>query len=203
MTEPTPPISATVDDQILVRGLDLAGEMIGELTFTAALLLDIDGHLPSPERVRVVDAVLVALMEHGITPSTLATRLILDGAPESLQGAVAGGLLATGDRFLGTVAQTADAAQRVVTRGGHLPDAAAAVVDELLAGLAWCPASATTSTQTSTRACSACWPSRVTPGWRARTATPSSPCLTRSALSPLGQLLHPTPPYRYLNLHYN
>jgi citrate synthase len=131
-----PPISATVEDQILVRGRDLAQELIGQVTFTQAMLLDIDGVMPSPERVEIVDAVLVALMEHGITPSTMAARVILDGAPESLQGAVAGGLLATGDRFLGTVTQTADAAQRVVEVAGEgaLAPAAEAVVAELLAG---------------------------------------------------------------------
>jgi citrate synthase len=129
-----PPISATIGDQILVRGHDLT-ELIGHVSFTAAMLLDIDGAMPDAQRVRVVDAILVALMEHGITPSTLAGRLILDGAPESMQGAVAGGLLATGDRFLGTVMQAADAAQRVVqnANGGPLAPAAAAVVDDLLA----------------------------------------------------------------------
>jgi citrate synthase len=127
-----PPISVTQGDQIFVRGHNLT-DLIGNLSFTGALLLDIDGEMPDERRVRVVDAILVALMEHGITPSTMATRLVLNGAPESMQGAVAGGLLATGDRFLGTVTQAADAAQRVVRSDLPLPEAAASVVDELLA----------------------------------------------------------------------
>ena len=82
-------------------------------------LLDMDGTIPDAHRVRMVDAVLVALMEHGITPSTLAARLVLDGAPEATQGAVAAGLLAVGSRFLGTVEQAADMLQRIVLDCGR------------------------------------------------------------------------------------
>jgi para-nitrobenzyl esterase len=65
-------------------------------------------------------------MEHGITPSTLAARLVLDGAPEATQGAVAAGLLAVGSRFLGTVEQSAELLQRIVStqprqREGPIP----------------------------------------------------------------------------------
>jgi citrate synthase len=102
-----PPISATIDDEIFVRGRNLGRDLIGSMTFTEMFLLDLDGTAPSPSRVRMVDAVLVAMMEHGVTPSTLAARLILDGAPDSIQGAIAGGLLAAGPRFLGTIEQSA------------------------------------------------------------------------------------------------
>ena len=115
--QPTP-ISTTEGDEIIVRGHRLAGDLLGRVTFTEMFLLDMDGTLPDAHRVRMVDAVLVALMEHGITPSTLAARLVLDGAPEATQGAVAAGLLAVGSRFLGTVEQAADMLQRIVRSGG-------------------------------------------------------------------------------------
>lgn len=114
MTRATPPLSATIGDRIEVRGHDLASELIGRKSFTELFLLDLHGHEQSPAHVRVVDAVLVALMEHGITPSTLAARLVLDGAPESTQGAVAAGLLATGSRFLGVIEDAAALLQAVV-----------------------------------------------------------------------------------------
>jgi citrate synthase len=126
-----PPISTTLDDEIEVRGYRLAGELIGELSFTSMFLLDLDGVMPSPQKVRVVDAVLVALMEHGTTPSSLASRLVLDGAPESLQGAVAAGLLATGSRFLGTIDRVAASLQAIVGSGQPLEVAAAAEVARL------------------------------------------------------------------------
>lgn len=108
------PISTTVDDRILVRGFDLADDLIGRVSFTEMFLLDLNGAVPSPSHVRVVDAVLVTVMEHGVTPSSLVTRLVADAAPESVPGAIAAGLMASGSRYLGSAEQTAFMLQRVV-----------------------------------------------------------------------------------------
>jgi citrate synthase len=125
MSERPAPISTTEGDEIIVRGRRLAGDLLGRVSFTEMFLLDMDGAPADPHRVRMVDAVLVALMEHGITPSTLAARLVLDGAPEATQGAVAAGLLAVGSRFLGTVEQAAEVLQRIVSATGGAPHEAA------------------------------------------------------------------------------
>jgi citrate synthase len=110
----TPPICVMDGDQIIVRGQNLASDLMGNVSFTEMMLLDVDGALPGPGRVKVVDAILVAMMEHGVTPSTLAARLVIDGAPEAMQGALAAGLLAAGSRFLGTIEQAGEAVAQVV-----------------------------------------------------------------------------------------
>lgn len=93
-------------DRIEVRGRDL-NELIGTLSFTEMFLLHLLGRPGSPLQLAVTDAVMVAIMEHGLVPSAVVARLTLLGAPESYQGAVAAGLLGVGDRFAGTASQCA------------------------------------------------------------------------------------------------
>ena len=76
---------------------------MGKKTFTEVMLMQILGRTPRPVDLRITDVVLIVLMEHGLTPSAIATRLIYMSAPENLQGAVSAGLLAVGSSFVGTM----------------------------------------------------------------------------------------------------
>jgi citrate synthase len=104
-TKPQPTTSIATSDahRILIRGHDLVEELIGQVTFTEMFLLQLTGKKPTQAQVRMLDAVLVTLMEHGITPSVIATRLIYHSAPDALQAAVAAGLLGVGTTFIGTM----------------------------------------------------------------------------------------------------
>ncbi len=76
---------------------DLMGNVgFGELAFWLVTL-----RRPNPSETRVFEAVLVALADHGFTPTAIAARLTYLSAPDSLQGALAAGLLGGGSRFLG------------------------------------------------------------------------------------------------------
>ncbi len=101
-------------DHIDIRGKDLAGDLMGKASFTEALLLQALGEAPSKRRVEIVDAVLVTIMEHGLVPSAVVTRLTHYGAPESFQGAVAAGLLGVGDRYAGTAGECGEVLERIV-----------------------------------------------------------------------------------------
>ena len=71
---------------------------MGRLTLTELAYLLVTRREPTPPQRRLLDAVLVSLADHGLTPSALAARLTYTGAPEAIQGAVAAGLLGAGQR---------------------------------------------------------------------------------------------------------
>lgn len=101
-------------DQINIRGRDLVNELVGKIGFSQMILLQLTGRMPARKQVSILDAVLVTIMEHGLVPSAVVSRLTLYGAPESIQGAVAAGLLGVGDRFAGTASECAVALEQLV-----------------------------------------------------------------------------------------
>jgi citrate synthase len=112
-TTPTTSLSTHTAEDVFVRGRSLCHELIGKVTFTEMTYLHITGRPPTPGQTAMVDACLVTLVEHGLTPSALATRLVYSSAPEALQAAVAAGLLAVGSAFVGTVEGCAALLERV------------------------------------------------------------------------------------------
>ncbi|MCX7202992.1 MAG: citryl-CoA lyase [Burkholderiales bacterium] len=100
---PTTAICTSDETTIHVRGANLVDDLIGQVSFTEMILFQLTGQRPSRMQVALLDAVLVTLMEHGLTPSAIVTRLIYDSAPEALQSAVAAGLLGVGSTFVGTM----------------------------------------------------------------------------------------------------
>ena len=95
-------ISASNEATILVRGRDLARELIGRISFTDHFWLLLAGSMPTAAQRRILDATLVAIAEHGLVPSVQVSRMTLAAAPEALQGAVAAGILGCGSVVLGS-----------------------------------------------------------------------------------------------------
>jgi citrate synthase len=107
---------------IRLLGHDLAGELIGNIGFGELALWLATQQRPTPQQVRVFEAVLVSLADHGFTPTAIAARLTLYSAPDALQGAMAAGLLGGGSRFLGVTEDTGRFLAGVLaTVAGHLP----------------------------------------------------------------------------------
>ncbi len=115
-------------DSITLRGKDLVNEVIGHYSFTAAFLLQALGKPPTDQQVKLVDLVLVTIMEHGLVPSAVASRLTYHGAPESLQGAVAAGLLGVGDRYAGTAGKCGELVNQLLSAPDLAEAANSAVV---------------------------------------------------------------------------
>src|ERR1700759_5552307 len=88
-------------DQIRLLGRDLTEDLMGRVGFGELAFWLVALRRPTPSETRVFEAVLVALADHGFTPTAIAPRLTYLSAPDSLQGALAAGLLGGGSRFLG------------------------------------------------------------------------------------------------------
>lgn len=122
-------LGSSTETTITVRGLDLVTDIVGKVSLGDVAFLELKGRLPDERESAVFNAIAVTLVEHGITPSSLATRLTYFGAPESLQGAVAAGLLGMGDRFGGSIEQAARMLQEASATGDTT-----AVAREIVAG---------------------------------------------------------------------
>ena len=95
-------ISQAYPDRVEVRGRDLTGDIMGRLTFTEYFHLLLTGEEPTEEQRFFLDLLLVSIAEHGLMPTNVAARMTLAADPDSLQGAVAAGILGCGPVILGT-----------------------------------------------------------------------------------------------------
>jgi citrate synthase len=94
-------LGTSTADEIRLLGQDLAADLMGKVGFGELAFWLVAMRRPTPSETRVFEAVLVALADHGFTPTAIAARLTYLSAPDSLQGALAAGLLGGGSRFLG------------------------------------------------------------------------------------------------------
>jgi len=90
-------------DRIVVRGLDLPGEILGHLDLGDMAFLELTGRVPNPKESKLFNAMVVTLVEHGLTPSAIVARMTYLGAPEAMQAAVGAGLLGLGSVFVGSM----------------------------------------------------------------------------------------------------
>jgi citrate synthase len=132
--DPVSRISQAYPDRVEVRGRDLATDLMGEVTFTEYFHLLLTGKNATEQQRYFLDLLLVAIAEHGMMPTNVAARMTLAADPESLQGAVAAGILGAGPVVLGTSQECARLLRHAQTRvdEGAAPDAVAgAMVREI------------------------------------------------------------------------
>jgi citrate synthase len=99
-------LGASSLDKITLLGQDLAQDVMGNVGFGELAFWLATQRRPSKGETRVFEAVLAALADHGFTPTAIVTRLTYLSAPDSVQGALAAGLLGGGSRFLGVTEDT-------------------------------------------------------------------------------------------------
>jgi citrate synthase len=128
-------ISRAYPDRVEVRGRDLTTELMGRVSFTDYFHLLLTGREPTEDQRFFLDLLLVGIAEHGMMPTNVAARMTLAADPNSLQGAVAAGILGCGPVLLGTAEECArllertresgedplTVAKRIREQGGKLP----------------------------------------------------------------------------------
>lgn len=112
--EPHSTLCRHTSDAIYYRGVDLVRDLLGKASFVEVFFWQAFGRKLREGERRIVDAVLVTLMEHGLTPSAIAARMVYSSSPENIQAGVAAGILAVGSRFVGTMEDSAVLLQWIV-----------------------------------------------------------------------------------------
>jgi citrate synthase len=121
-------------ERIVVRGYDV-NELTGRLDFGAMVHLVLRGDLPTAAQARMVNALMVNLAEHAMSPSSATARFATSGGAE-LNAAVAAGVAAIG-RLHGTSDRPAEMYVAVASRadrdGLTAAEAARTVVTQMRA----------------------------------------------------------------------
>src|SRR3954468_7057876 len=116
-------LGTSTADEIRLLGENLTEDLMGKVGFGELAFWLVTLRRPTPSEVRVFEAGLVALADHGFTPTAIAARLTYLSAPDSLQGALAAGLLGGGSRFLGVTEDCGTSLHEVIERqSGSLPE---------------------------------------------------------------------------------
>ncbi len=121
-------------NHVRVRGYDI-GRLMGSVGFGAAVYLILRGELPDEKTARLMDAILVSSIDHGVTPpSALAARTVASTGG-SLSSAVAAGILAINRYHGGAIEQCATQLGHIARRCKDTSDApdvvAEAALDEM------------------------------------------------------------------------
>jgi citryl-CoA lyase len=118
--------------KIRVRGYEIT-DMMDKLSFAQAVYLILRGELPDDKEARMMEAILVSSIDHGASPpSVLGTRTVMSGG-NSLNAAVAGGVLVIGDSHGGAIEQSARIMQEWVKKDGSPQKLAEDLVADLRA----------------------------------------------------------------------
>ena len=109
-------------------------DLIGNIPYPHVVYLLLTGELPSKEHGKMMDAILTACIDHGVTPpSSMASRVVASGGVP-LPTAVAAGILSIGDAHGGAIEKGAkflqDGISRMKNEGKSIDEMAKLLVKE-------------------------------------------------------------------------
>ena len=105
-------------NKVAVRGYDIA-EIMGRVSFGAAVYLILTGELPSPAVASLMDAILVSSIDHGATPpSALAARTVASTGA-TLSASVAAGIMSINQHHGGAIEDCARQLKAIADRAAR------------------------------------------------------------------------------------
>jgi citrate synthase len=127
-------IASSDETHLWIHGYDVTA-LMKRAGFTETVFLLHRGRLPDSGESRLLDAILVAVADHGPgAPSCAAARLAASGNRQSLSAAIAAGILAIGDEHGGAgsacMEMIAAGVERAAKEGIPIAEAARRTADE-------------------------------------------------------------------------
>lgn len=89
-------------NEVRVRGYRI-DELMGRITFSQGIYLTLTGELPSPEIGTLIDALLLASIDHGATPPSVLTAITAASTGAPINAAIASGILAINKHHGGAI----------------------------------------------------------------------------------------------------
>ena len=128
----TQPITKIEPNKVAVRGYRI-DELMGRVPFAHVVYLTLKGELPTEAQGRVMDALLVASVDHGATPpSALAARTVASGGA-SLSAGIAAGVMTINRHHGGAIEGCMQVLLEAVTRQRASGDDALTTAQALMA----------------------------------------------------------------------
>ena len=105
-------------NRVAVRGYDI-GELMGRVSFGAAVYLILTGELPKPEVARLMDAILVSSIDHGATPPSVLAARTVASTGASLSAAIAAGIMSINRHHGGAIEDCARQLKAIAERASR------------------------------------------------------------------------------------
>jgi citrate synthase len=124
-------ITKVEPNKLLLRGYRI-DELMGRITFAQGVFLAIKGELPNEREAKMIDAMLVSSIDHGVTPPSCLAALTIASTGAPLNAALAGGVLSISRHHGGAIEDSMKMIQEVVRRKREMNKAPQEMADLLL-----------------------------------------------------------------------
>lgn len=124
-------IAGQVGGKTIVRGHELT-KLIQEVGFVSAIWLVLRGEMPSKKQERMLEAILVSSVEHGLGPPSTTVARITASVGNPVNTAIAAGIASIGDYHGGAGEAAAEIFERAARFEKNIDTAAKNIVSEII-----------------------------------------------------------------------